>query len=97
MISDVNKHRAFLRQDLDCLVRWIVLESWCIHTASGKVTHTHKPRMQVIFSVSNRELASRNSGHSVGAILDEEVNVNSQCEAGATGADAILVQVDKGI
>lgn len=53
--------------------------------------------MQVICSVSDWELESRNSGNGVGAILDEQMNVNSQYEAGATGADAILVQVNKGI
>lgn len=50
MISDVNKHRAFLGQDLDCLVSWIVLESWCIHRASGKVTHTQTKNKNYIFS-----------------------------------------------
>lgn len=53
--------------------------------------------MQVIFSISDWELASRNSGNSVRAILDEEMNVNFPCEAGAAGADAILVQADKGV
>lgn len=53
--------------------------------------------MQVVFSVSDWELESRNFGKDAGAILDEQMNVNFQCETGATGADAILGQINKGI
>lgn len=96
MLSDVNKDRAFLGQDLSCLVSWIPLESWCVLTAAGKVTHPQTKKAGLIFSF---RLRTRKQKFWKGckAILDEQMTVNFQCEAGARGADAILEQVNKEI
>lgn len=51
MISDANKDRAFLRQDASCFVSWILLESRCMDTAAGKVTHAQSKIAGYVFSL----------------------------------------------
>lgn len=95
MISDANKDRAFLRQDVSCFVSWILLESWCMDTAAGKVTYAQSKIAGYVFSL-NWLLESRNFGKNLGAVLDEQTNVNSVWNW-AVRADAIFGQVSKGI
>lgn len=51
MISDANMDRAFLRQDLGCFINWILLESWRIDIAAGKVMYTQTKTAGYIFSL----------------------------------------------
>lgn len=51
MISDANKDRVFLRQDVSFFVSWILLESWCMETAAGKVTYSQFKIAGYVFSL----------------------------------------------
>lgn len=96
VISDANKDRAFLRQDLDCLVSWILLESWCIHRAAGKVTYTQAKNAGYVFSFrlrTRKQKFWKGCRGYFGWRNDCEFPVRSWCY----GADAILGQVHKGI